>query len=96
MSWQTLLRNKKTAGVVKNIFKPNVGSLTKTRAVQDDLVKSIDKGKKIKGKEEVKEILMKQSSGKKLHELVKKLEIFIKEMFHLKKCLDKLQVKNNE
>ena len=72
MAWQTLLRNKKTAGAVKKFFKPNVGSLTKTRAVQDDLVKSIAQGKKTKGKEEVNKILMKQPPGKKLHDLVKK------------------------
>ena len=74
MAWQALLRvdKKKAAGAVKKFFAPNVGSLTKTRAVQDDLVKSIDKGKKIKGKEEVNKILMKQPPGKKLHDLVKK------------------------
>ena len=72
MAWQLLLRNKKTAGAVKNIFKPHVGSLTKTRAVKDDLTKAIDKGKQIKSKEEVKEILMAQPHGKKLHDIVKK------------------------
>tara|TARA_R100000687_G_scaffold55201_1_gene43972 strand:- start:229 stop:519 length:291 start_codon:yes stop_codon:yes gene_type:complete len=74
MAWQLLLRagKSKSSGAVKKFFKPNVGSLTKTRAVQDDLVKSIDKGKKIKGKEEVKKILMKQPPGKKLHDIIKK------------------------
>ena len=45
MAWQLLLRagKGKAAGAVKNIVKPHVGSLTKTRAVQDDLVKAIDK-----------------------------------------------------
>ena len=72
MAWQKILLNPKSAGAVKNIFKPNVGSLTKTRAVQDDLTKSIDEGRTIKSKEEVKEILMKQPHGKKLHDIVKK------------------------
>ena len=74
MAWQLLLRagKSKSSGAVKKFFKPNVGSLTKTRAVKDDLTQSIDKGKKIKGKEEVNKILMKQPHGKKLHDLVKK------------------------
>ena len=73
MAWQLLLRagKSKTAGAIKSVA-PNVGSLTKTRAVKDDLTQSIDKGKKIKGKEEVNKILMKQPHGKKLHDLVKK------------------------
>jgi len=72
MGWLSLLRKgKKVAGAIKSV-KPNVGSLKKTRDVQDDLVKSIDQGKKIKGKEEVNKILMKQPHGKKLHDLVKK------------------------
>ena len=74
MAWQLLLRagKSKSSGAVKKFFTPNVGSLKKTRDVQDDLVKSIDKGKKIKGKEEVKKILMAQPHGKKLHDIVKK------------------------
>ena len=62
------VRNKES----KKVFAPHVGTLKKTRAVQDDLVSSIDEGRKIKGKEKVTEILMKQPHGKKLHELVKK------------------------
>ena len=63
------VRNKES----KKVFaSPHVGTLKKTRAVQDDLVSSIDEGRKIKGKEKVTEILMKQPHGKKLHELVKK------------------------
>ena len=72
MAWQRILLNPKSAGAVIKKFKPNVGTLKKTRAVQDDLTKSIDEGKKIKGKEKVKEILMKQPPSKKLHSLVKR------------------------
>ena len=62
------VRNKES----KKVFAPHVGTLKKTRAVQDDLVSSIDEGRKIKGKEKVKEILMKQPPSKKLHSLVKR------------------------
>ena len=72
MAWQKILLNPKSVGAVIKKFKPHVGSLKKTRAVQDDLTKSIDEGRKIKGKEKVKEILMKQPKGKKLHDIVKK------------------------
>ena len=72
MAWQKILLNPKSVGAVIKKFKPHVGSLKKTRAVQDDLTKSIDEGRKIKGKEKVKEILMKQPPSKKLHDIVKK------------------------
>ena len=72
MAWQRILLNPKSAGAVIKKFKPNVGTLKKTRAVQDDMIKSIDQGRKIKGKEKVKEILMAQPHGKKLHDIVKK------------------------
>ena len=72
MAWQKILLNPKSAGAVIKKLKPNVGSLTQTRAVKDDLTKAIDKGRIIKSKEEVKEILMKQPHGKKLHDIVKK------------------------
>ena len=72
MAWQKILLNPKSVGAVIKKFKPHVGSLKKTRAVQDDLTKSIDEGRKIKGKEKVKEILMKQPPSKKLHSLVKR------------------------
>ena len=72
MAWQKILLNPKSVGAVIKKFKPHVGSLKKTRAVQDDLTKSIDEGRKIKGKEKVKEILMKQPHDKKLHSLVKR------------------------
>ena len=72
MGWLSLLtKGKKVAGAVKSV-SPHVGSLKKTRAVQDDMIKSIDQGRKIKGKEKVKEILMAQPHGKKLHDIVKK------------------------
>ena len=78
MGWKDKVAKKvwgavmgKTSPTIKSVA-PNVGSLKKTRDVQDDLVKAIDKGKKIKGKEEVNKILMKQPPGKKLHDIVKK------------------------
>jgi 5-methylcytosine-specific restriction endonuclease McrA len=60
----------KKSGTIKSV-SPHVGSLKKTRAVQDDMIKSIDKGKKLKGKEEVHKILTSQKN-KKLHDLVKR------------------------
>ena len=63
------LKSSKT-GTIK--IKPGVGGLKKSRAVFEDMTKSIDKGKKLHGKEATHHIMTTQPKGAKLHDLVKK------------------------
>ena len=64
------LRSGKTAAI-KSV-PTGVGGLKKSRAVFEDMTKSIDKGKKLHGKEKTHHIMTTQPKGVKLHELVKK------------------------
>ena len=64
------LKSSKT-GAIKSI-KPGVGGLKKSRAAFESMTKSIDKGKKLHGKETTHRIMAQQPKGEKLQDLVKK------------------------
>jgi len=64
------LRSGKTAAI-KSV-PTGVGGLKKSRAAFESMTKSIDKGKKLHGKEKTHHIMTTQPKGVKLHELVKK------------------------